>query len=488
MKKIKSILLVSCLLLFGSCFCYAQNAKIDSLLNLLKTDKQDTNRVIHLNLLSIEYRNIGSYDTAAVFANQALAICNSPFEGGKGDVLTDKQIASLTLAMTRGKAIAYNNLGNVNLFQGNYPKALDYFLKALKINEELKDKKGTAAVLGNIGLVYYKQADYPKALDYYFKALKINEESGNKKNMSNNLGNIGGIYMQQANYPKALDYYFRALKMAEELGDKNRIAIWLGNIGAVYTDQATSPITPLHKRGELFPKALDYYFKALKMKEELGDKNSVAINLGNIGGLFTETGKYKEAETYLLDALKIDKEIGAQDEERQTEEALSGLYEKTGRHKGALLHYKKAIVLKDTIFSEENKKSLIRKEMNYQYEKKEALAKADQDKKDAIALEEKQKQQVILYSVVAGLLLVAVFAVFITLSLRITRKQKHIIELQKEEVSRQKEMVDKAYAALHEKNEEVMASIRYAKRIQDALMTSEKYIHKTLNRLMGGKA
>ncbi|HEX7413287.1 MAG TPA: tetratricopeptide repeat protein [Bacteroidia bacterium] len=469
MKK----LIIPTLLLLASCFCVAQNRKIDSLVNCLKTDKQATTKVIHLNLLSREYFLIGSYDTAAVLANQALAITETSLRGTKQSV-SDAEFASLTLAMTKGKANAYNLLGNVNNFQGNDPKALDYFLKALKLDEELKDKNGIAKRLGNIGNVYKQQADYPKALDYYFKALKMEEELGDKNGIAINLGNIGNVYFNQADYPKALDYYFKALKLAEELRDKNRIAIQLGNIGTVYYNQAD------------YPKALDYYFKTLKMREELGAKNLIASTLGNIGSLYTKTGKYAEAEKYLLDALKLNKEIGSQKNEMDVENYFTSLYEQTGRHKEALVHYKKAITLKDTIFSAGNKKSLIRKEMNYQYEKKEALAKASQDKKDAIALEEKQKQQVILYSVVAGLLLVVVFAVFIARSLRITKKQKHIIELQKEEVSRQKEMVDKAYTQLHEKNEEVMASIRYAKRIQDALMTSEKYIHKTLNRLMGG--
>ncbi|HEY5122104.1 MAG TPA: tetratricopeptide repeat protein, partial [Ignavibacteria bacterium] len=55
-----------------------------------------------------------------------------------------------------------------------------------------------------------------------------------KKSMSAHLGNIGIVYEEQGDYPKALDYYFKALKMAEELGDKNHIAAFLGNIGAVY--------------------------------------------------------------------------------------------------------------------------------------------------------------------------------------------------------------------------------------------------------------
>jgi len=61
----------------------------------------------------------------------------------------------------------------------------------------------------------------------------------------------------------------------------------------------------------------------------------------------------------------------------------------------------------------------------------------------------------------------------------------------------QKKILDTAYAQLDVKNKEIelqkkvveehhketMDSIRYAKRIQTALITSEKYIDKTLNRM-----
>ena len=52
------------------------------------------------------------------------------------------------------------------------------------------------------------------------------------------------------------------------------------------------------------------------------------------------------------------------------------------------------------------------------------------------------------------------------------------------ELVKQKELVDKAYQELHQKNKEVMDSIHYAKRIQTALITSEKSISNILKRLM----
>jgi len=60
---------------------------------------------------------------------------------------------------------------------------------------------------------------------------------------------------------------------------------------------------------------------------------------------------------------------------------------------------------------------------------------------------------------------------------KVTQKQKQIIE-------EQKLLVDKAYDELHEKNKEVMDSIYYAEKIQRALITPEKYIANSLNKLM----
>jgi biopolymer transport protein ExbB/TolQ len=113
------------------------------------------------------------------------------------------------------------------------------------------------------------------------------------------------------------------------------------------------------------------------------------------------------------------------------------------------------------------------------------------DKQAAIADEKNRKQRIVIWSVIGGLLLVAMFAIFILRALRITNKQKVIIE-------KQKQKVDIAYTELDIKNKEIeeqkkiveehhketMDSIRYASRIQRALITSEKYIDKTLNRMM----
>ena len=57
---------ISLFLILSACFfslqCFAQQNKIDSLLKVLKTVKEDTNKVNTLNALGRETRNTGDYE------------------------------------------------------------------------------------------------------------------------------------------------------------------------------------------------------------------------------------------------------------------------------------------------------------------------------------------------------------------------------------------------------------------------------------------
>ncbi len=496
MKKRLIFLIFNSAFLILHSFCAAQNKKIDSLLTLLKIDKTDTNKVNHLNALGrlLMYQNP---DTAIILGKQALEIV-TPITSQE---FTSAKEGIESVGIRALRANTFSNLGSYYYFKSDYFNALDYYLKALKIDETLKNKKGISKHLGNIGNVYLGQGDYPKSLDYYLRSLKIDEEQDNKYGIAGKLCNIGSISCRQSNFPKALDYYLKAQKMFEKLGLKNDMATSMGNIGTVYMYQGDYPkaldcyfktlkileefgnkngiaavlgnIGAVYEKQKDFPKAIDYIFRAIKMDEEIGFQDGLAVNMVNIGSLYTTTGKFKDAEQYLNKAVDLDNSIGSLDYLRQTEDMLSMLYDTTGRYKEALIHYKKAIALKDTLFSQENKKQLVRKEMNYDFDKKEAVTKALHDKEIEAAESEKKKQNIVLLLVSGLLFLVFLFAVFVFRSLRITRKQKNIIEVQKNEVTQQKEIVEK-------QKEEIIDSITYAQDIQQRIMLEESEIQNCL--------
>ena len=362
---------IAFIFLFALSFTLHAGNPIDSLKRILLSDKADTNKLLHLNKLSQEYLKICSYDTAILYANSALQLAA---------VISDEENSD-AVKQTVKKRVAASNIiiGRAYRNQGDYPRALDCYIKVLKIDEELKNIRGIANDLGSIGIVYDNLSNYPQALECYLRALKMNEDLGNKIGIAMNLANIGNVYIEEGKYPKALDYYFKALKIDEELGDENYQGIVLGNIGAAYLKQ------------KKYPEALDYFFKALKKTEELKDKNGIAAALSNIGSIYTSENKYKEAEDYLLKALSLEKE-----------------------------------------------KQLTRKEMNYKFDKKEAATKAEQDKKDAMTAEGKKNQRMVIYFISGGLVLLLVLIVFIVTGYRQKIRSNNIIALKNEEIGRQK--------------------------------------------------
>ncbi len=493
-------------LLILSATGFAQQSYSDSLLSLLKKDKTDTAKIIHLNNLGWElmYNNP---DTSILLSKQALTLSENLLSNNS--TLPDK---SKIKGLLTG---SLENLGVYHQIKGDYPKALDYTLKALKIYEELLGiamnpseknvaKKGMASCYLNLGTIYKDQNDNQKGLDYFLKALTIDEELGNKMEMAAALGNIGIVYYDEASasasplrdslYKITLDYYQRSLKIAEELRNKSYQAIALGNIGNIYDDlsRTANPQIKNPESEALCNKALDYYFKALKIDEEIGNQNGVARHFSNIGSLYTSMGKFKEAEVYLKKAVAFDDSIGAVNDLRQDEESLSKFYDTTAQvaarnkryeeaatnYRLSILHFKKAMSAKDIIFNLENKKELTRKEMNFAFEKKEAAMKAEQDKQAAIAAAENKKKNIILLFAGLGLLLTLVFALYMWRAYVQKKKANKKITLQKEQVQKQKEEIESHRNELSVKNKKITDSINYAKRIQEAILPSGEELSK----------
>ncbi len=183
---------------------YSQNSsngenKIDSLLGLLKTDKEDTGKVIHQYKLCDEYRKIGEFELGLKYGKLSLELSQS--------------LTPLNNGIKRNMAGAHHAIGNIYFSQGNYSKALKSYFAALKIQEELVEKKGIAKSYTNIGNVYTNMGNYPDALRNFFTSLKIAEELGDKHGVADTYNNIGVVYDYQENYKEALINYFASLKI-----------------------------------------------------------------------------------------------------------------------------------------------------------------------------------------------------------------------------------------------------------------------------------
>lgn len=84
----------------------------------------------------------------------------------------------------------------------------------------------------------------------------MHRESGNSRGEGYVLSNIGLIYWRQGIFPTAVDYYLRSLKIWEEHHIEDEVATVFDNLANVYNDQ------------EEYDLALSYYFKALAIEKK----------------------------------------------------------------------------------------------------------------------------------------------------------------------------------------------------------------------------
>src|SRR3990167_3247620 len=137
-----------------------------------------------------------------------------------------------------------------------------------------------------------------------------------------------------------------------------------------------------------------------------------------------------------------------------------------GDFKSAYINHEMFSILKDSLFNEESTRKTVQSQMQYGFEKKEAAVKAEQNKKDVIIAQEKQRQRIIIYSISGGLFLVILLAIFIFRVYKHKQRANIII-------SKHKQIVD-------ERNEEITSSIRYALRIQQAILPTDSFIQSVM--------
>ncbi len=223
--------------------------------------------------------------------------------------------------------------------------------------------------------------------------------------------------------------------------------------------------------------ALIFYNKNLEIFNQTNNKLGLAQTLNAISVLNLKGGDIIEALYNAEKSFSVSNQIGSPENIKNSANTLMKIYRLQNKPAKALEMYELYILIRDSLYKSKARESAKKQHFKYEWEKHEVQLKAEQDKKDAIWIKEKKKQQFIIWFVAAAIITVVMFFLFLYKRFRISREQKKIIEVQKKKV-------EIAFALLHEKNKQVVDSINYARRIQLALITSENYISKTLNKLM----
>lgn len=393
--------------LFYSVAALCQNKAADSLVLVLNKAKNDIDKVQLLNAISNEYKTsdpklMSDYAEKALLlskkinyrveeGNAYLNLGNANIISGNypqalkyfsnAQVLFENELAVNSkdrLAIQKGLAKSYGSIGIVFSEQSNFAKALQYHLKSVRIYEAINDLEKCARIYNNIGIVYQSQNEDFKALDYFIKAQKAQEKTGDKT-IGITITNIGNCYLKQKNYDKAFEYYQKAKLSFDKNSNPRALGELYNNFG-LYYKATNSP-----------DKAVENWNLAITTFEGIDDKFGVADTYIYLGQLYFEQKKYNESLINAEKALKLAKGLNILEQIAASEKLLSDVYSRLNNNNEAFAHYKLYSSVKDSLTNHENIRKSVQAEMNFEFEKREALQKKEIEKTTLLFKEESKR-------------------------------------------------------------------------------------------------
>ena len=446
MKKYFLLFLVS--LLFDANL-HSQTA-IDSALNMMNVDSiHDSTKIFKL------------YRASSAFAYKNPDSTNKLLDIGLNYLLESKQLFEsdsnkrLTKEFFRG--FYYNLKGICFYLLKRESECLENWLKTEKIARSQNDTSFILRINNNIAIVYSSTGREKEALKIFTNNKKIYETKKDTGGIITSSINISTIIKNKDSIILLLN---NALNLAQESSsnDHTDYTNIYANLAGTYLDTNSKKTFSLKKAKACLDSLILY-------ANEQSDVESKILYYGTISEYYTLKNQYNLA----LKNAKKGAELSKQMTGLTAPELLSRLYEihkKLKNYKKANLYLEQMVENKDSLEKLSAKEDITKYESEKEFEVKQqldSLKHLDEiriQQAETKAKEEEIKTQKIIESVLfVGILLVIGFLGFVYKQLNTTKKQKVVIE---------------------EKQQEISDSINYAKRIQDAMMTSSVYLKDTL--------
>jgi len=486
------------LCLLGYCpRLFAQNPDgldLDSLEHLLTIAPHDTDRSRLLMLLSHEYVLLHEDEKAIDRTTQVIELAKHTTDPSEVRIKLRKAAASAhvnlgtvlegrgehaaaldhlyqalrireTLGRPLDRAVIYMAMANIYDRQGNSLKAFDNYQKCLDAMLASGDKRNIGYVYENLGTYYSNQEELDKSLDNYTKGLAYLKEVGDESAIALAYGNLGRVQRKRKEYDKSLEYLEESQQMFSELDDQAGLNISCNALGQLYLEMSTGGnMTP--KDGSeivLQPTLLDaaeqYLQRSLALAREQGNNNYVLYDLAELGDVARLRDDTEQAVKYYEEALGLAGRMKMASSLPDIYRSLSSIHERKGRLREALRYHRLFAQAEDSVFDKDKQKQLGRLEAKIEYDREATIAKQERERADALLNARLEKQTLQRNGLIGGFGLMLLLAVMSYRSYR-NKQRAHT------EVQYQKALVE-------EKNKDITDSIRYARRIQEAILPSD---------------
>jgi signal transduction histidine kinase len=399
--------------------------------------------------------------------------------------------------------------GVVLLDKNDHKEASEYFIKSLALAEEIGDKKLIARNSYNLGLGPFKEGDFASAFPYFHRAAKLFEELGEINLHAFSLDKIAFLYSQQGELKQSNEYLKQAISIREEIAQtddsfRNKF-ILAGMQQTLKTHEAqlvlmddNADSTGQAEANEKFNLAKDSMFllmadkdKAfpqLRKKEDIEkapqkkqDKNvthyfGTVVSLTAKAQIHLDQKDTLEAIPFLEEAFKLAEKEKELNSAGWISLTLYQSYRATRQYKKSLRMFELAVLLRDSLKNMDNAKAIIEQQVKSDYEKQKAIDDLENEKQIAIEKQKKENQQKLSIAIGIGLLFISLLALVIFNRLKVTRKQKGIIEEQKKKVEQSEKYKEQFLANM---SHEIRTPMHAISGMTNILVRKEHLNHQT---------
>ncbi|TVQ15344.1 MAG: hypothetical protein EA361_05955 [Bacteroidetes bacterium] len=190
--------------------------------------------------------------------------------------------------------------------------------------------------LNQLALTFHP-SDPDSLLIYAQKAYDAAALVGYKKGMAESLRYIGVAHYAVGSYDQALDNYYRAAELSEQLDLKGSLASNYNNIAIIHDIRGNNEA------------ALDYYTKSLAINRERNNERGIAYNLINTGLIYHNLGRISQALDTQMEALKIVENLGDKNGMALALNNIGSIYNELGRIDDAIEKHRESLSLREEI-------------------------------------------------------------------------------------------------------------------------------------------
>jgi tetratricopeptide (TPR) repeat protein len=310
-------------------------------------------------------------------------------------VIFDRYSAELQAAEKGSDMLArsavYRKIGDAFREVNDDELALNYYNKALAIEEEYGKPEGASDVYEEIAGIYYNTGKFQNSIVSYQKSLELKQKSGDKQGASSVMSNIANVYETTYDYNMAIEYYKQSADLKENINDAPGLKDVMNDLGDVYYKQKvlTSSILSYEKTVDIiqdlnmtealgpvynklgvahyemgnYSEAEKFFKVSMENLYASGNRKEASMALNNLGNLLYINNKYNEAVSYYERSLAAKKESGYSYGEAVTLFNMGNAYRRSGNQEEALKCYKRSLQISDSLgnitLSAKNLKALI---------------------------------------------------------------------------------------------------------------------------------